>query len=83
MDLANSGSYGVRLEVTTELGCVSTLSLNDYLTVHDLPSPNFITEKKKLSTDKTIKLVNLSSGYDSLSWNFGDGVVSSEDTSDY
>ena len=32
VDLANSGSYGVSLEVTTELGCVATLSLNDYLT---------------------------------------------------
>ena len=84
VDLANSGSYSVSLEVTTELGCIATLSLNDYLTVHDLPSPNFITEPEEINNcDKTIKLINFSTGYDSLSWNFGDGVVSSEDTSDY
>lgn len=84
VNLANSGSYEVSLEVITELGCIATLSLDNYLTVHDVPSPNFITEPEEINNcDKTIKLINLSSGYDSLSWNFGDGVVSSEDTTDY
>ena len=84
VDIPNSGNYDVTLEVTTELGCVATLSLDDYLTVHNLPSPNFITEPEEINyCDKTIKLINFSTGYDSLSWNFGDGVVSTEDTSDY
>ena len=84
VNLANSGSYDVSLEVITELGCIATLSLEDYLTVHNLPSPNFIAEPEEINNcDKTIKLINLSTGYDSLSWNFGDGVVSSEDTTDY
>tara|TARA_B100001059_G_scaffold12002_2_gene9676 strand:+ start:24031 stop:26598 length:2568 start_codon:yes stop_codon:yes gene_type:complete len=81
VDLPISGSYNVTLEVTTELGCVATLSLDDYLSVHNLPSPNFITEPEEISQcDKTIKLINFSTGYDSLSWDFGDGFVSAEDT---
>ena len=81
VDISTSGSYGVTLEVITQMGCVATLNLNDYLNVHDLPSPNFITEPEEINQcDKTIKLINFSTDYDSLSWNFGDGFISAEDT---
>jgi gliding motility-associated-like protein len=79
--LHNSGSYAVTLEVTTELGCVETLTVDDYLNVFSAPTPEFITEPAELSKcDKTIELINLSSDYDSLSWDFGDGITINEDT---
>ena len=79
--LHNSGSYAVTLEVTTELGCVETLTIDDYLNVFSAPTPEFITEPAELSKcDKTIELINLSSDYDSLSWDFGDGITINEDT---
>jgi gliding motility-associated-like protein len=79
--LQNSGSYAVTLEVTTELGCVETLTIDDYLNVFSAPTPEFITEPAELSKcDKTIELINLSSDYDSLSWDFGDGITINEDT---
>jgi len=79
--LQNSGSYAVTLEVTTELGCVETLTIDDYLNVFSVPTPEFITEPAQLSKcDKTIEIINLSSDFDSLSWNFGDGITINEDT---
>ena len=79
--LQNSGSYAVTLEVTTELGCVETLTIDNYLNVFSAPTPEFITEPAELSKcDKTIELINLSADYDSLSWNFGDGITINEDT---
>ena len=79
--LQNSGSYAVTLEVTTELGCVETLTIDDYLNVFSAPTPEFITEPAELSKcDKTIELINLSSDYDSLSWDFGDGITINKDT---
>jgi len=79
--LQNSGNYAVTLEVTTELGCIETLTIDDYLNVFSSPTPEFITESAELSKcDKTIELINLSTDYDSLSWNFGNGVTINEDT---
>tara|TARA_Y100000385_G_scaffold230751_1_gene242477 strand:- start:54 stop:2699 length:2646 start_codon:yes stop_codon:yes gene_type:complete len=81
INLQNSGSYSVSLEVTTELGCVETLTVDDYLNVFSSPTPEFITEPTELSKcDKTIELINLSADYDSLSWDFGDGTAINEDT---
>jgi len=79
--LQNIGSYAVTLEVTTELGCVETLTIDDYLNVFSSPTSEFITEPTELSKcDKTIELINLSSDYSSLSWDFGDGITINEDT---
>ncbi len=81
IELQNSGNYAVTLEVTTELGCIETLTIDDYLNVFSSPIAEFITEPAQLSKcDKTIGLINLSSDYDSLSWNFGDGITINEDT---
>jgi gliding motility-associated-like protein len=79
--LQNSGSYAVTLEVTTDLGCIETLTIDDYLNVFSSPTPEFITEPAELGKcDKTIELINLSSNYNSLSWDFGDGNTINEDT---
>jgi gliding motility-associated-like protein len=81
IELQNSGNFAVTLEVTTELGCIETLTIDDYLNVFSSPTAEFITESAELSKcDKTIELINLSTDYDSLSWNFGDGITINEDT---
>jgi gliding motility-associated-like protein len=47
----------------------------------DVPSPNFITEPDEIGhCDKSIQIINFSTDYDSLMWDFGNGFVSSEDT---
>jgi len=79
--LENPGSYDVNLEVTTQLGCKANLNLNNFLTVNDLPTPKFITEPDEISNcEKTIKLINLSTDYDSLNWILGDGNIITEDS---
>ena len=81
IELQNSGNYSVSLEITSELGCVKTISLDDYLYVYESPEPEFITEPEELNKcDKTIQLINLSSDYEALQWNLGDGFISNEDT---
>lgn len=79
--IPSSGTYAVSLEVTTQQGCTTSLTLNDYLTVHEKPNPNFITESNQISNcDKSVRLVNFTTDYDSLNWDFGDGLSTSEDT---
>ena len=79
--IPSSGTYAVSLEVTTQQGCTTSLTLNDYLTVHEKPNPNFITESNQISNcDKSVRLVNFTTDYDSLNWDFGDGFSTSEDT---
>ena len=71
-------------EVITESGWINSLTLNDYLHVHNIPNANFIAEPTEINNcQKTINLINLSTDYDSLVWNFGDGFTSLEDTNEY
>ena len=84
VNISNSGDYNVSLEVITESGCINSLTLNDYLHVHNIPNANFIAEPTEINNcQKTINLINLSTDYDSLVWNFGDGFTSLEDTNEY
>ena len=81
VSIPNTGRYSVTLEVTTQLGCSTSLTLSNYLNVLDVPSPNFITEPDEIGhCDKSIQIINFSTDYDSLMWDFGNGFVSSEDT---
>ena len=83
VELQNSGDYSVSLEVTSDLGCIKTISIEDYLYVYDLPNPEFTTVPKEISKcDKSIQIINLSTDYQSLIWNFGDDTEISEDTID-
>ena len=77
----NSGSYDVTLELLTELGCRSSLTMPNYLTVHELPKANFSVQPLELShCNTTVDIVNLSTNYDSLSWDLGDGTLINDDT---
>lgn len=81
IELFSSGNYSVTLEVSTELGCVDSLIIVDYLTVYNTPLSNFITVPNEISMcDKSLQIFNLSTDYDSLIWNMGDGQLISSDT---
>ena len=77
----NSGSYDVTLEVVTELGCRSSLTIPNYLIVHETPKADFSVQPLEIShCNTTIDIVNLSTNYDSLSWDLGDGTIINDDT---
>lgn len=66
-------NYDVTLIVTSNAGCVTTLTKNDYITVYPLPEASFSTEPTSASImNPLIEFVNASTGADSWSWTFGD-----------
>jgi len=65
--------FDVTLTVTSDSGCVSTLSKNNYITVYPNPTANFTVQPTTTSiTDPIISFANLSTGGNFWNWNFGD-----------
>lgn len=70
-----AGTYDVMVTMTNAAGN-SSLTLEDHITVNDVPTPNF--DFTTLDTEVTFN--NLSSdNADSYAWDFGDGNVSDEE----
>ena len=70
--------FTVTLTVTSDSGCVSTLSKNNYITVYPKPNASFtVLPETTLITDPVISISDLSVGTDFWNWNFGDGSASS------
>jgi gliding motility-associated-like protein len=66
--------YTVTLTVTSDSGCVSALSKNNYITVYPNPNANFTVQPKTaVITNPVISISDLSTGADFWNWNFGDG----------
>ncbi len=66
--------YTITLTVTSDSGCVSVLTKNNYITVYPKPDAVFnVLPATTTITDPVINITNLSSGADSWLWNFGDG----------
>ncbi len=71
-------SFNVTLTVTSDNGCVSTLSKNNYITVYPNPNASFMVQPGTTTlTDPVISITNLSTGADFWNWNFGDQDTSS------
>lgn len=65
--------YTPVLTVTSDSGCVTTLSKNNYLTVYPNPVASFTAQPEATSIiDPIITLLNSSVGVDFSSWDFGD-----------
>ena len=65
--------YSVSLTVTSDSGCVSTLTKTNYITVYPAPVSAFsATPLITTIVDPVITITNLSSGSHSWKWNFGD-----------
>ncbi len=66
--------FNVTLTVTSDSGCVSTLSKNNYITVYPNPIANFSTLPENTPiTNPVISLIDASTGTNFWNWNFGDG----------
>ncbi|MES2286007.1 MAG: PKD domain-containing protein [Bacteroidota bacterium] len=66
--------YTVTLTVTSDSGCVSTLSKNNYITVYPNPNASFtVLPKTAVITNPVISISDLSAGANFWKWSFGDG----------
>lgn len=74
----NPDLYDITLSVTSDSGCVSTLTKPNYITVYPLPEADFTTDPETTTVmNPVFSIVDLSIGADSWSWNFGDGSSTS------
>ena len=73
------GVYDIGLTVTSAQGCVSTLVLDDYITVNPMPVSVFIlpTDSIPLS-NATMYFANQSLNASNFEWDFGDSTNSTE-----
>lgn len=68
--------FNVTLTVTSDSGCISTLSKNNYITVYPKPDAAFTVQPEVATfTDPVISITDLSTGANFWNWNFGDGSV--------
>ncbi len=71
-------SFNVTLTVTSDSGCVSTLSKNNFITVYPNPNASFTVQPQTTTiTDPVISITNLTTGGNFWNWNFGDADTSS------
>lgn len=69
--------YSPILTVTSDSGCVKTLSKNNYITVYPNPNASFTVEPKNSTIiDPVISITDLSVGANYWNWNFGDMTTS-------
>ncbi|MDP1746372.1 MAG: gliding motility-associated C-terminal domain-containing protein, partial [Bacteroidota bacterium] len=70
-------SFNVTLTVTSDSGCVTTLSKTNYITVYPNPNADFTVQPEVTTiTDPIISITDLSTGVYYWNWNFGDGSAS-------
>lgn len=63
----------INLTVTSDSGCVTTKTENNYITVYPSPVSNFSVQPSIASiTNPSVSLTNLSTGANLWYWNFGD-----------
>ncbi|OUV76091.1 MAG: hypothetical protein CBC83_00995 [Flavobacteriales bacterium TMED123] len=67
------GNYNVSL-VSSTIGCVDTLSVNNYIQV--IEPTAFFSETYNCPDPLKVEFTNLSIGADQLFWDFGDGSIS-------
>lgn len=76
-DSVSPASFNISLTVTSDSGCVGSLSKGSYITVYPNPEADFSVDPLITTvTDPVFSLVNLSTGTDFWNWNFGDNTSS-------
>jgi gliding motility-associated-like protein len=76
--ISASTSFTISLTVTSDSGCVDSLSKNNYITVYPKPVANFTAQPQKTTVvNPVISFVGLSTGANFWNWNFGDLTTSS------
>jgi gliding motility-associated-like protein len=80
VNVSNTASvdYTIKLTATSDSGCVSTVSKNNFITVYPKPLAAFTLDPKEtLLTNPIISFHNLSVGADSCTWAFDSTGISS------
>lgn len=73
--------YSLILTVTSDSGCVSSLSKNNFITVFPNPNAGFTASPQTTSiTNPVISISDLSTGANFWNWDFGDSATSSVNT---
>ncbi len=73
-------TFDVTLTVTSDSGCITTFTKNNYIIVNPNPIANFSVDPDVVSiTNPVISVANLSSGDNAWNWNFGDLTTASID----
>lgn len=73
----NEGLFDVQLKAISEHGCESVVYYEDMIEVFPLPSAGFeFTPEGEVIYELAVSFINTSSGAQSYTWNFGDGLVS-------
>ncbi|GLR16101.1 hypothetical protein GCM10007940_07160 [Portibacter lacus] len=70
----NAGDFNVKLTITGDFGAVDTKTLTDIIQVSDSPAADFSYVLNEL----TVTYSNLSEHFETVSWDFGDGTNSSD-----
>ncbi len=67
--------FSVTLTVTSDSGCISSLSKNNYITVYPNPNAGFTVDPQTaVVTDPVISIIDASAGANFWNWDFGDGT---------
>jgi len=73
------GCYNVTLEITSQNGCSSSTTYNNYVCVQNYPVANFTYSPNQPTTMfSTVDFLNGSIGASEYQWFFGDGATSTE-----
>jgi len=74
-------SFNVTLTVTSDSGCISILSKNNYITVYPKPTANFNVQPETATIiEPVISIIDASSGANFWIWDFGDLDTSSSNS---
>lgn len=76
-DSSVAQSFNILLTVTSDSGCVGSLSKGNYITVYPDPVADFTVDPETTTVINTlISFINLSTGATTWNWDFGDGTSS-------
>lgn len=77
---SQEGVYPVSLLITDKFGCTSSVNKANFVTVSNPRASFSVSSTFAACPPLLIQPDNKSADYSSLSWNFGDGVISAADT---
>jgi len=72
----NVGTYGLTYEIFTQFGCHQMVTVNDYITIHDKPYPNFYVISNPTTIFNTeVDMINNTDGINNqYQWYFPGGI---------
>lgn len=79
-EYTTSGNYSVTLTVVSSFGCQSRLTAPGFVQVFPDPTADFMMSTTSVNDlQPTVEFTNLSSGFSTFQWNFGDGTTNNQE----